>query len=161
MKTIRYLFYMILILSNIEVLKGDYSIDTFLNYLQETGYYDIIQAIKIYYGDDIAIDICKELAQSNDCETVVRVYMIIEKRDKKKQSKNFNNTEIIEINENYQPIIEYFENEYNINEEMRELIEVILSFYENLIKNMNEEEIIAFIEKLIKNPDILDFLYNS
>ena len=43
MKTIRYLFYMILILSNIEVQGGDYSIANFLDYLQETGYYDILQ----------------------------------------------------------------------------------------------------------------------
>ena len=38
MKTIRYLFYMILILSNIDVLKGDYSLESFLDYLIEKGY---------------------------------------------------------------------------------------------------------------------------
>ena len=75
MKAIRYLFYMMLLLSNIEVLKGDYSIDTFLNYLQEKGYYDLIQAVKTYFGDDVAISVCQELVQSNDCETVVRIYM--------------------------------------------------------------------------------------
>ena len=77
MKTLRYMFYMILILSNTntEVLRGDYSIDALLDYLQETGYYDIIQSIKIYFGDDVAIDVCKEFVQTNHCETVVRVYM--------------------------------------------------------------------------------------
>ena len=73
MKTIRYLFYMMLLLSNIEVQGGDYSIDVFLDYLQQKGFYDIIQAVKIYFGDDIAIDVCKELAPTIDCETVVRV----------------------------------------------------------------------------------------
>ena len=159
MKTIRYLFYMIFILSNIEVQGGDYSIDPFLDYLQETGYYDIIQAIKIYYGDDIAIDVCEELTKSNDCETVVMIYMITG-GGRGRRARIFNNTEIKEVAEIYQPIIEYFENEYNINEEMRELIEVILSFYENLIKNMNKEEIIIFIEKIIKNPEILNYLNN-
>ena len=72
MKTIRYLFYMILLLSNVEVKGGDYSIDTFLDFLQEKGYYDIIQSVKVYFGDDIAIDVCKEFVKSNHCEEVVR-----------------------------------------------------------------------------------------
>ena len=162
MKTMRYLFYMILILSNIEVLKGDYSIDPFLDYLQNTGYYDIIQSIKLYFGEDIAIDVCEELTKSNDCETVVRVYMIDGGSMGKRVPifKNITNTEITEITEIYQRIFEVLENKYDITEEMRELIEVILSFYENLIKKMSEEEIISFIEKIIENPDILDYLYN-
>ena len=57
MNTIRYLFYMMLLLSNIEVLRGSYSIDSLLDYLQEKGFYDLIQSVKIYFGDDVAIDI--------------------------------------------------------------------------------------------------------
>ena len=72
---IRYLFCMILLLSNIEVLRGDYSIDTLLDYLQEKGYYNIIHSVKVLFGDDIAFDVCKELAHSHNCEEVVRVYM--------------------------------------------------------------------------------------
>ena len=158
----RYLFYMIFILSNIEVLKGDYSIAPFLDYLQETGYYDIIKSIKLYFGEDIAIDVCEELTKSNDCETVVRFYMNPGGSKGKRVPifKNITNTEITEITEIYQRIFEILENKYDITEEMRELIEVILSFYENLIKKMSEEEIISFIEKIIENPDILDYLYN-
>ena len=153
MKTIRYLFYMILILSNIEVLKGDYSITTFIDYLLNFGYYEIIQTIKIFYGEDIAINVCEELTKNKDCETVVRVYMITG-GSVGRRAPIFIDPEI------YQPILEYFENKYNITEEIKRLIEVILNFYENLIKNMNEEEIITFIEKIIKNPDILNYLYN-
>jgi hypothetical protein len=48
MKIIRYLFYLILILSNKAVLGGDYSIDIFLDYLQGKGYYNLIQKNKKY-----------------------------------------------------------------------------------------------------------------
>ena len=55
---------------------GDYSIDPFLDYLQEKGYWDIILNIKYTFCDDVAIDICTKLTDSpHDCEIVVRVYM--------------------------------------------------------------------------------------
>ena len=153
MKTIRYLFYMMLLLSNIGVLKGDYSIDSFLDYLQEKGYYDIIQSVKIYFGDDVAIDICKKLAPTIDCITVVRVYMdgSSPSDGKQKYKKAAPNDPPI-----YQQILEDLKNEFNMNEEMYQLIEVILSFYDNLLKNMNEEDIIKFIESIIRNPKIFE-----
>ena len=139
MKTIRYLFYMILILSNIGVLRGDFSIAPFLNYLQETGYYDIILSVKLYFGDDVAIDVCKELVQSKDCEIMVKVYITGDKIP----------IPSIDI-QIYKQILEYLE-KYDITDEMRDLIIVILSFYDSLIKNMNKEEIIDFIKRIIKN----------
>ena len=55
---------------------GDYSIDPFLDYLQEKGYWDIILNIKYYFCDDTSIDFCTRLTNSpHDCELVVRVYM--------------------------------------------------------------------------------------
>ena len=139
MKTIRYFFYMILLLSNIEVLRGDYSIEPCLNYLQETEYYNLIQTIKNIFGDDVAIDICKEFVQTKDCEIVVRVYMKEEQRPT-----------IPEPSIDAEPILQIFEEEYK-TEEMRDLIVLILRFYDSLIKNMNQEEIIDFVEKIIKN----------
>ena len=67
----------IILLSLIILLevKADYSIGTFLNYMQESGLYDIIKLIKYYYGNDVAIDICKGFAQNSDCELLVRVYI--------------------------------------------------------------------------------------
>ena len=56
-------------------VKSSFSIDDFLNYLQETGYYDIIMKIKYYYNVDIAISFCKEFIKSNDCDLLVRVYI--------------------------------------------------------------------------------------
>ena len=52
-----------------------YSIITFIDSLKQSGYYEVIRIIKIQFGDDIAIAICKEFVQSNDCETVVTTYM--------------------------------------------------------------------------------------
>ena len=55
---------------------GDYSIDPFLDYLQEKGYWDIILNIKYCFCDEVAIDICIKLTDSpHDCELVVTVYM--------------------------------------------------------------------------------------
>ena len=141
MKTIRYLFYMILLLSNVEVKGGDYSIDTFLDFLQEKGYYDIIQSVKVYFGDDIAIDVCKELVQNNHCEDVVRIYMTSDPGSGSQGRPPVHGKEILE----------YFEKNYKINKEIKELIGFILSFYDILIQNMNREEIIVFIENIIKH----------
>ena len=151
MKTIIYLFYMMLLLSNIGVLQGDYSIGSLLDYLQEKELYDLIQTLKIYFGNDVAIDVCKELIQSNDCEIVVRVYMEGENgsgANKGKGRRNHNTPEICE------EIFEYFEDKYNISEKIRGLIEVILTYYDSLIENMNREEIIDFIERIIRNQNI-------
>ena len=55
---------------------GDYSIDPFLDSLQEKGYWDIILNIKYTFCDEVAIDICTKLTDSpHDCELVVKVYM--------------------------------------------------------------------------------------
>ena len=55
---------------------GDqFSIGTFLDYLQETGYYDLIYDIKCAFDTEIAIDFGLEYVGSPHCEEVVRVYM--------------------------------------------------------------------------------------
>ena len=57
-------------------INNDYSIDSFLDYLQEKGYWEIILNVKITFGNDVAIDICTALTESpHDCEKVVRIYM--------------------------------------------------------------------------------------
>ena len=47
-----------------------------LDYLEKTGYYEVIIEIKSVLGNDIAIDFCKDFVQSQDCEEVVKIYMI-------------------------------------------------------------------------------------
>ena len=52
-----------------------YSIDALLDYLQETGYYEIIYQVKKHFGDDVAIDFCEGIVKTSHCVEVVRVYM--------------------------------------------------------------------------------------
>ena len=72
MKSLITLLLTLLAVSNI---KGDYSINTFINFLQENGIYDLLVEIKYYCGLEISISFCKELYPTNDCETVVKIYM--------------------------------------------------------------------------------------
>ena len=148
MKTLLYLFCIILILSNIEVQGGSFSIDDFLDYLQEKGYYDIIQAVKNSFGDDIAIAVCEELVKSNDCEIVVRIYMTNGGGGggPNKAKSNVNK-------KLYEEIIEYLEKIYKIDEKLRELIELILSYYSTLIESLSKEEIINLIKRIIDNQN--------
>ena len=145
MKIMRYLCCLILILSNIEVQGGSFSIDNLLNYLQETGYWDIILGIKNSFGDDIAIDVCEELVQSIGCVEVVRIYMTKDPGGSGGGGNHvapYINIDIIS------EILEYFEKKHNVIEGViRELIELILNYYYILIENMdNKENIISFIE---------------
>ena len=77
MKALCILLLSLLIVSD---AKTDYSIDTFIKFLQENGYYDILMQIKLYYGDDIAISLCKNFIKSEHCELLVRVYIHIKVR---------------------------------------------------------------------------------
>ena len=55
----------------------DFSIIAFLNYLEENGYFEIISRIKYSFGVDPAIDFCKDLFPTKDCEEIVNNYIII------------------------------------------------------------------------------------
>ena len=55
--------------------KTSYSIDEFLNYMHESGYYGLITQIKYSYGTDIAISFCKEIIKSEHCDLLVRIYI--------------------------------------------------------------------------------------
>ena len=151
MKTIRYLFYMMLLLSNIEVQGGDFSINAFLDYLQEKGYYEVLQAIKIYYGDDIAIAVCNELTQSNDCITVVRIYMTPD------IGGNGSSHIPIHINpESDDKIFKAIKQKYDdkLFDNLENLILLILSYYYTLIEGMSDREIYEFIVAIIENKEI-------
>ena len=69
------LFTLLLILAIFSNINGGFSINEFLNHLQETGIYELLVEIKRYLGVDISIDFCKGLFQTDDCETIVRIYI--------------------------------------------------------------------------------------
>ena len=169
MKIMRYLFCIILILSNIEVQGTTYSIDALLDYLQETEYYEIIEAIKNAFGDDIAIDVCKQLTKSNDCEQVVRIYMVFyepepeaEETDEDGSGSGVGMHHAPSINTaNATEIINYIKKYCIIKKEKdKKLIKFILRYYFILIQQMKEDkEIIKFFQGvtgiLCINPDLI------
>ena len=62
------------IIFNVELI--NYSIKPFIDFLQKSGYYEVIRSVKIELGSDIAIAFCKEFVlQTNDCKEVVTIYM--------------------------------------------------------------------------------------
>ena len=69
------LFTLLLILATFSSINGGYSLHELLNLLQENGIYELLVEIKRYLGIDVSISFCKELYKSNDCETIVRVYI--------------------------------------------------------------------------------------
>ena len=71
------LIFLFLILTTISNIKGSYSIADLLNYLQEKGLYELLVEVKSYFGNDVSIDFCKQLVATNDCETLVRVYISV------------------------------------------------------------------------------------
>ena len=72
MKALRVLFIIPLIIFNV---KADNSINIFIYYLQNKGYYDIILGVKFSLGKDVAIRVCFRLTENYGCDEVVRIYM--------------------------------------------------------------------------------------
>ena len=69
------LFNFLLLTLVIIYCKGSYSIESFIKQLQDNGYYGVIAQVNRYYGNDVAIEMCKSLTQSFSCEELVRVYI--------------------------------------------------------------------------------------
>ena len=72
MKTLLFIF-LPLIIFNVDLNK--YSINSLLDFLENTGFYEVLQNVKTVLGNDIAIEVCKEFVNSKDCELVVVVYI--------------------------------------------------------------------------------------
>ena len=69
------LFTLLLTIAIFVNVKGDFSINPLLDYLQESGYYQILAQIKYHIGEDLAIDVCKDLVASIHCEEIIRIYI--------------------------------------------------------------------------------------
>ena len=155
MKIFGYLLLMLFFLSNPGV-ECSFSINEILDYLQETGYYNIFQAVKMHFGDDVAINICYLLIPSYDCETIIKVYMT------GKYSINLPYRVLGQLEpsrneeEDYQIIsdpIEYkkeLSKEIKINKEVEPLIDLILFYYDILLRNLDPKDINIFFKKVNK-----------
>ena len=124
-----------------------YSIDVLLDYLRETGYYELIQEIKRVLGDDIAIDVCEELVKNGDCEIVVRVYM-----NTKGTLPIIIYPTKIDFKEIYasEKFMQTIQNLYLVSDQKTNyLIYIIVRNYNILIKRMTEKEILMLIKKMV------------
>ena len=158
MKVFGYFLFLLFILSN-KSIETTYSINSILDYLQRTRYYDLLQAVKIQFGDDIAIDVCEALIQSSDCETIVRVYMTdggnrllgefeeirpIQPTVPEPKPMEEKPEQIIQrlldkriiSNENVLPVVDF----------------IIINFYDVLEDNMDQTEIEGFFKRIDRMP---------
>ena len=127
-----------------------YSINTFLNHLQETGLYDVLLEVKRVLSEDISISFCIELEHTNLCVEVVRVYMqrnfvsrlLTEKRTvSRKEIKMGDLMRILPSVETIDKEID--DKDIKIKELQEKLESIVLSekFYPIVTKYMPEEEI--------------------
>ena len=80
MKLINHFLILFLIISlTSEISINDFSIETFLNDLKKNGLFEIIESIKKFYGQDVAIISCEELNENRkgNCKRLVIDYMPI------------------------------------------------------------------------------------
>ena len=157
MKAFTILLFNLFLFSNIE---GSYSINALLDYLQQSRYYEIIQAVKINFGDDVAISVCIELVHSNHCDEIVRVYMTNSYVVYSLKLAKASNQTPQKLEEN--PKLEELVPEPK--EIVKPLLNCILKYYDVLKKNMKEEDIQNFLNninssKLIirKLPEPIEF----
>ena len=123
------------------------SINFFLNYLLETGYYDVIEAVKKVYGNDIAIEVCKEFLQSNDCEEFVKVYLSNEAKAKRAPSYT---SFYIKIEENSK-----IKNEELISQEFDKAEVKIVDTKIGLIELLYKDENIKVLRQFYSEKDIV------
>ena len=73
MKVLLFLFIPFIIVNSL----SEYSINPFITYLEEYGFFEIIENVKKIYGSDCAIDVCKYFTNNTikDCEDAVTIYM--------------------------------------------------------------------------------------
>ena len=98
-------YFIILFLLNFIVIntKEDYSINNLLNYLQDNKLYDILVEVKTYFGEDVAISLCKDFVPTNHCEDVVKVYIVV-----RAGTRIIDDTTVKQIlNENYSSLLKF------------------------------------------------------
>ena len=144
MKSFRALF-LVLIINYFLLGQGGFSIESSISYLQKIGRYDIIQLLKIYVGEDVAIGFCMIYILSIDiCSSIVRNYMLpydppknfeLELKLPINASESFNNT-----------VFKLYKESDNIS---KRAICIIINNYDILIEEMSENEIIKLIKKTI------------
>ena len=143
--------------------QSSFSIDNLLDYLQQTGYYEIIQNVKRYFGDDVAIELCQELVQTNQCETVVRIYMTNDPPDITHPKAPLNFDAIMHELEKWSS--KQFQEDIRklldmVPFKVGQLILMILRYFFILIEKLTEDEILKIIKSIISKTKIRIILDN-
>ena len=123
------------------------SINFFLNYLQKSGYYDVIERIKKVFGSDIAIEFCKEFLQTNDCKEAINVFM--SNKDKAKRAPSYTSF-YIKIEENSK-----IKNEELIPQEFDKAEVKIVDTKIGLIELLCKDENIKVLRQFYSEEDIV------
>ena len=134
-------------------MESSYSIDSLIDYLIGNGYYELIQQVKMVFGNDVAIDVCISIVETSQCEEIVRVYM---EPSQTSPSPGIPRTpdDIIDFNEDSYFISEIQKLLEKADEETYNLILTIISYYDILKQTMNDDEILAFIKNVISKKHI-------
>ena len=61
------IFCLLFISKSQDTTASKYTINTFINYLKDMGYWVVIEDVKIKFGDDVSIVFCKEMVPSPHC----------------------------------------------------------------------------------------------
>ena len=148
MKALGYL----LLIFIVSIGHATYSINALIDYLQENEYYDIIYSIKIFLGNDVAIEYCKLIVETEHCEEVVKVYMKAGAGQSRAPRKYPTEDDL-----NLESRIIYDKLKLDdVDDTKRQLVIIILSFYDTLIKKMTDAEIYNFINiKILKRRMII------
>ena len=133
--------------------ESSYSIVSLIDYLIGNGYYELIQQVKMVFGNDVAIDVCISIVETSQCEEIVRVYM---EPSQTSPSPGIPRTpdDIIDFNEDSYFISEIQKLLGKADEETYNLILTIISYYDILKQAMNDDEILAFIKNVISKKHI-------
>ena len=66
---------LLFIVKNQDTTAIAYSINPYIDYLQENGYWSIIREVKLNFGKTVSIEFCLELVPSPHCEETVLTYI--------------------------------------------------------------------------------------
>ena len=96
------ILFLLLFINTSTINLSNYSIDKFKISLKKEGLFEIIESIKYYYGQDVAIISCEELNKNycGNCKRLVKEYMPIdipkEALDEKKEAETLSRETIDE-----------------------------------------------------------------
>ena len=142
--------YLLLIAFMLSIGHANYSINELIDFLQDNGHYKIIQMIKCCLGKDVASEYCKQLVETEHCDEVVKVYMTNCGSSPDYPGAPMRKPNENDLNQKARMIYDILDLD-TVDDTKRQLVIIVLFYYNNLIKTMTDEEIYDFINIKILN----------